>query len=86
MLTPGQSLDLMLYVYAAGYPDLQVPLGRRDVQFAEEIAGHGRVVVLAGVEDLVIVPGTAQCPVDGSELDELWPCSHDADDSHGSRG
>ncbi len=67
----------------AADPEAVVRSGEAELR--EERAGHRLVVVLAGVDEDLVVP----CPQDGQEggrLDELRARPDDADDPHGSAG
>ena len=64
--------------------DAQFVVRPRDVQFVEEQVGHLAVVVLAGVdEDLLVLTG--QGLADRRGLDELRPRADDGDDLQGIR-
>ena len=59
----------------------QLDLGRRHVELAHEDRRELVVVVLAGVDEQLVVGG-AQRPRDGRGLDELRPVADDRDDLH----
>ena len=61
----------------------QVDIGRRDPQVGEEDVGEHRVVVLPGVDDDVLHPGSSHGVGDRGELDELGPGPDDGDNAHG---
>ena len=66
-------------------PHPEVEGGGRDPKLVEEDVGHGRIVVLTGVDDDVVDRQTApelklvERANEGRHLDELGPCPDDAD-------
>ena len=63
--------------------DAEVDVGGRDVEILEEDVGHVGVVVLARVDDDVLVARGGHRVGDGRELDELGAGTDDRQDSHG---
>src|SRR5690606_38977186 len=65
----------------AAAPHRQMVIGPRDLHFLEEDVGHGRVIVLAGVNEGLLQPGLGgEGPRHGGGLDELRPCPQDGGD------
>ena len=66
--------------------DLQVVVGDRQVEVAEELPGHRLVVVLTGVHQRRRDGGMApHLPQQRADLDEVGARPHDVDDLHGPR-
>lgn len=62
--------------------NLEIDIGRRDAEFAEEAVGHGIVVVLPGMHhDLLNASGDAGA-MDGRELGKVRPCADDVEKLH----
>ncbi len=63
--------------------DAQVVVGGGDAELVEEDVGHGRIVVLAGVdEDVLVAARGPQGPANGRRLDKLGTGPHHRDDCH----
>src|SRR5262249_12091667 len=61
-----------------GGPDAEVDVGRRQAELPEEDVGHQVVVVLAGVDEDLIMPA-AQGAAEQGRLDALGPAANDGD-------
>ena len=63
-------------------PHSQIHVRLREVQFLEEDLGHPVVVVLAGVDQKLLMPGSPHGPADWGGLDELRACPDHRGDFH----
>ncbi len=74
--------DLRRLDRMAAAADLEIAVGRRQLQVAEEDRAHRVVVVLPGVDQDFAVAGAAQDAAHRGGLDELGTGAHDREDLH----